>query len=297
MAGEELALAYQNSDFVVRKIAGLWNGNQHIPLSAHMQGLFCSAMIYRQQMLRFASDEARQADYADRATTVLSGAIAHLEEEYQQFCRSRGRGERKLVPSPEAWPWIEKKQVVAEDQNSEDPPKSIADQQKDDAAHALATLLTLRALIYQDIGENESSFTDRRRVQKLGFQPETMAGMMPSFSDCVFQLELIAMVLDTRGCVFYKMNQSPAAMADLNIAVIGQQALVDVAEFTPRTGRETSLDPRQQFEMYVRGPQRTLATLLFHRSWARRDENDTTGANADVAAIRELGYEPGHYLF
>ena len=175
--------------------------------------------------------------------------------------------------------------------------KKAVNTRKEDAAHALATLLTLRALVYQDLGEEQRSCADRRQVIKLGYEPEEIADMMPTFADCVFQLELVSMVLDTRGCVHYQLNEFPSALADLNIAVMGQEALVDVAEFTPRTTREASLDPRQQFEQFVRGPQRTLATLLFHRSWARRSVGDETGAREDVANIRDLGYVPGNYLF
>jgi tetratricopeptide (TPR) repeat protein len=286
LASTELDLALQNSNFVVREIAGVWNRSQHIPLSAHLQGLFCTAMIYRAQMQRFEADPGRQAEYANQAITVLSGAIAHLEEEYERIRRE----EKLALPALFHW-WLPD---LAD--SAADSPSSISNL-KEDTAHALAALLTLRALVYQTLQQDEASFADRRHVLRLGFEPEQLAGLLPPFADCVFQLELLSMVLDTRGCVLYESNQLGPALADLNIAVMGQQALVDVADFRPRTFQEMSQDPRQQFEEFVRGSRRTLATLLFHRSWARRAVNDNQGAQEDLAAIRELGYVPGNYLF
>ena len=286
LAGQDLPLALRNSNFVVNQVAGLWNNQQQIPMSAHVQGLFCSAIVYRNQMQRYRNDPTKKSDYADRAITILSGSIAHLEDEYETMCRNEQSVVQKVT---NAFLWIV--DLPNDDQSD------IADKRKEDAAHALATLLTVRALIYQDIGQDDKSVRDRRRVLQIGYQPEQLADMMPSFSDGVFQLELVAMVLDTRGCVHYQMDDIPAALADLNIAVIGQEALVDVAEFRPRTDRQTSLDPRQQFEQFVRGSQRTLAALLFHRSWARHRAGDKTGAFQDVARIRALGFVPGNYLF
>ncbi len=288
LANVELPLATRNSNLVVNEVAKLWNRTQHIPLSAHMQGLFCSAVIYRHQWQRSSgSDVASRDKYADKAIAILSGAVAHLETEYERLCQRDDHALRESLAL-----WFGPLQEAGE--ASEQP---VAPSRKEDTAHALATLLTLRALIYQDLQQDEASFTDRRRVLKLGYEPEEIAEMIPPFSDCVFQLELVSTVLDTRGCVFYQSNEFAAALADLNLAVMGQAALVDVADIRPRTQQESSLDPRQQREVYVRGPQRTLATLLFHRSWVNRALGYPLRAAQDLAEIRKLGFVPGNYLF
>lgn len=299
LAEVDLDLALKNSDFVIDEIAYAWNREQSIPLSAHLQGLFCTAYIYYEQMLRFAEDGTQREAYAEKAIAILSGAIAHLEEEVAQADQqtpglqkdaevdSKKEDSRGNRHAPDKFGQDEAGQGSASPEFNRR--KSLSE--------TLQLMLTLRALVFQNLGDQDASYADRKQVLELGGDPESIAKAFPSFEACMFQLSQVSMILDTRGCVFYARNNIPGALSDLNIAVMGQEALVDAAFLTPRNGRETSLDPRQQFEEFVKAPQRTLAALLFHRSWARRSVGDTEGASEDFAKIRELGYVPGNYLF
>ncbi|MDG2012719.1 MAG: hypothetical protein P8J33_04400 [Pirellulaceae bacterium] len=297
LAGVELPLALKNSNYVLGEISFFWNQAQALPLSVHLQGLFCTAVIYYEQIQRFQDDAEKQQMYAEKATAILSGAIAHLTEEVASW--------EKDLPtdappnSEDDAPASEGQEELADDSLNEAEAEEAQEEasQQDELTRALQVLLTLRALIYQQMQQEELSFADRRQILELGGDPETLANALPSFDECTFQLELVAMVLDTRGCVNYELNEIPAALSDLNVAVLGQEALVDVAFLTPRNGRETSLDPRQQYEEFVVNRQRTLAALLFHRSWVRRAAGNDRGAQEDLARIRQLGYVPGHYLF
>ena len=297
LAGSELPLALKNSNHVLGEISFFWNQEQALPLSVHVQGLFCTALIYYEQIKRSQGDTEKQQMYADKAIVILSGAIAHLTEEVASWKQDLPA---ETTPTFEVErPFTDAPKTLSQDsadvgESVEEP--ELASQRKE-LTQSLEVLLTLRALIYQAMQQEELSFADRRQILELGGDPETLAGTLPSFEECIFQLELVAMVLDTRGCVNYGLNEIPAALSDLNVAVMGQEALVDVAFLTPRNGRETSLDPRQQYEEFVRARQRTLAALLFHRSWVWRAAGKSAKAAEDLAKIRQLGYVPGNYLF
>ena len=299
LAEVDLDLALKNSDFVIDEVAYAWNREQGIPLSAHLQGLFCTAYIYHEVMLEWTGDESQRAAFGEKAIAILSGAIAHLEEEVSQTDqRAPEDGANSQVTSGADGSTNESSDLneVGQDEAGQGSALSESNRLKS-LSETLQLLLTLRALVYQNLGEKESSYTDRKQVVELGGDPELIADAFPSMEAFMFQLSQVSMILDTRGCVLYARNDIPGALSDLNIAVMGQEALVDAAFLTPRNGRETSLDPRQQFEEFVKAPQRTLAALLFHRSWARRSVGDTEGASDDLTKIRELGYVPGNYLF
>lgn len=309
LADQELQLALSNSHEVVRFEVNEWNKKTHILLAEHMQGMFCSALVYWRQIDRLALDDsARRQDFGNKAIKNLSAPILGKEAEYVRLKIQVDELTNATASLEEESPTDE---ASSSDSNESEPggagtePENLSakekltkmQESKENAAHALATMLTLRALMYQDMGQSEKSFADRRQVTQLGYMPETMARKLPTLKDCVSQLDTLASYLDTRGCVLYKLNHLPAAFADLNVAVTAKQTLVDVAEFVPRTSLETSLDPRQQFEMFVRQPRRSLAALMFHRSWVLRGGGDQKGARADITAVRELGFVPGNYLF
>jgi len=321
LANSDLRLALRNSNLVVRDVYGTWNGSQDTPLTEYLQVQYCAALVYRRQMERYAEDVNKKSEYAQRATSILSEAIDEIQSEYERLCKLNRLAEA-LPGSPSEffrswlWNWLwpadrkgtgEDAVVKVKDQANDSAGQGGKEQQepplakqKEDIAHALAALLTLRALIHQDVDEQKESFDDRRRVLKLGYDPESIAGKMPDFRNCVIQLQNLAQVLDTRGCVYLKLNAVGAAgkaLIDLDMAVLAQQAYVDVSEVAPRTLMESSLDPREQTELYIREPQRSLATLLFHRSWARNAMGQPMEASTDLAAIRRLGFVPGYYLF
>ncbi len=66
----------------------------------------------------------------------------------------------------------------------------------------LASVLTVRALINQDLGQEQECNADRYRVKELGFDADQIAKKLPSEMACFEDLKTAIMLLDTRGFVF-----------------------------------------------------------------------------------------------
>ena len=288
LAGTELPLAIKNSQFVVTETAGAWNQFEDIKLPTHLQVYFCAGMLYREQARRNDEQYSKGGD-----TPFSRKAIAQLDPVIEELRRTRSVIERL---DPEA---IAEALGSLFGMNAEKEGKRLPQvaRKKEENAQSLAAFLTLRALVLQDLGERERSWADRRAVIELGYEPEMVAGKFPEIQSCSWQLLRLAPFLDTRGCVYFELNQYESALQDLNAAIAAQRTIVDVPFAAPRTRFEASLDPRQQYEFFVRGPQKSLAVLLYHRSWVLRALGDETGAQADAAEIRDLGFKPGRFLF
>ncbi|MGI9519497.1 MAG: tetratricopeptide repeat protein [Pirellulaceae bacterium] len=288
LAGQELRLALKNSRYVVNETAGAWNHLEDVKLPTHLQVYFCATILYREQAQRTVEqgDTAVAETFTQTALDQLSPVIEELRRERNVISR--------LDPQAISEALLSLFGMQADEQETKLP--QVA-RKKEENAHALAAFLTLRALIYQDLGEQESSWADRRAIMELGYDPEMVASKFPELQLCAVQLLRLAPFLDTRGCVQYQMNVLESALVDLNAAVAAQRTIVDVPFAAPRTRFEASLDPREQYEFFVRGPKKSLAVLLYHRSWILRELGAEKSAQADAAEIRELGFKPGRFLF
>ena len=134
-------------------------------------------------------------------------------------------------------------------------------------------------------------------VEQLGFDPEQIVKRFPDIDFCGSHLQLLAQILDTRGCVYYQQKSYLEALLDLNAAITAQEALALVAADLPIANLELTTDPRQRRENFMRQPKKVLAVLLYHRSWVNRALGRSKSALNDTRRIRQLGYTPGTHLF
>jgi tetratricopeptide (TPR) repeat protein len=278
--GSGLKHAEKNSTQVVANIAHNWNVAFGIDLSAHQQVALAAVLIYRGSAgVPAPGQKIRTREFRDVMLEILDREIFRLENE------PRAAPETGLPPempgrgdSPEP---------TDEELPQADPPP----------VDALATMLTARALVWQDLGKPEKSFADRQRVLELGYDPAAIAGKWPGLPAWFQQLMWLATVLDTRGCVIYQRGDPERALQDLDAAVMGQLALVEGdASRLPGIVIETT-DLRERRAQFEEQPRKTLAVLLYHRSWALWSLGHYREAQADVRQIRELGYQPGAHLF
>ncbi len=82
----------------------------------------------------------------------------------------------------------------------------------------LATVLSVRALTYQDLGREQECNEDRYRVKELGFDSVKIAHQLPSDLQCCDDLNTATMFLDTRGfvCSLLPFNKEEATAEDLD---------------------------------------------------------------------------------
>lgn len=175
-----------------------------------------------------------------------------------------------------------------------------------------ASMLTVRALVLQDLGELERSFADRRRITELGYDAATIASHWPDLIECYRHLRRLAMYLDTRGCVSYKRGDPELAFGDLNAAVMAQEAICKAGPRVAAWYEFQTADLREHNAGINRVWNRNLAVLLYHRSWIKNElSRQALSANGnaamqhafsreaadDLRRVRELGFKPGAGLY
>ena len=307
LAGEDIELALENANTNIAYHEQGYEGELEFKMRAPEQALFYAAIIYRDKAQRVELSQAERDEAADKALEITSAHINWVRESYFASCEDKRKlvGQRGDDEEPEN----------ESTEQSEGEKKAKANELKRNYfASTLSAFCTLRALVYQDLGKYRKSREDRKFITSLAFRPEQVANRFPDVKSAAWRLQALAGPLDTRGCVRYRMGKIALAILDLNAAIVAQQATIDISAYFDRTSiqLEDSLDPRQQEEAYVRLPQRSLAVMLLHRSWAweamlQLQLRSSNGAPADIAAfrradkdrarIRELGFQPDRYLF
>ncbi len=281
--GSETGMALRNSSSVVADVAARWNGDTGIALLPGLQAALCAVLIYRGETGRPpAGKEINSEKFQQEIFAILDPVIELLHEELESARAAPGGRWSELNPFlPDFIPFDSDWNPAGT--------RGIAD--------ALAAFLTVRALVYQDLNDVEKSFADRRAVMKLGRDPESIAAKWPALVDCTDHLENLAMFLDTRGCVFYRLDQLHMALGDFQAAVIAQESLVRAGAWHLPGGSIQTADLREHRERFEEQPRKSLAVLLYHRSWVFRELGLEALERADVARVRELGFVPGDHLF
>ena len=178
---------------------------------------------------------------------------------------------------------------------------------------SLVSLLTVRALIYQDLDRQESANADRIRVRELGYDADQLAERLPDKFTCLEALISATTYLDTRGFVFGLLpwNDVPIdeeyaadslsrkssyreSITDLNMAVASAN--------TARLAIEGSLynSPRlpvSGVQNIYREIKRNEAVLLFHRAQVHERAGLLGRAKRDRQMIESLGFDPAANLF
>jgi hypothetical protein len=157
---------------------------------------------------------------------------------------------------------------------------------------SLALLLTVRALVRQDLGELKGCDQDRYRIQALGWDADSIAKQLPDGIWCANSLNTAAAFLDTQAMVCFKMGQLERALGNQDLAVMAIQYV--------QKSRRTALQNSMQFGTDFRGEdrvrRRTEAILLYHRYQILRAKELFQLAEEDERRIKELGFELGSHL-
>jgi len=177
----------------------------------------------------------------------------------------------------------------------------------------LATLLTVRALVYQQLDLDDLRDQDRAEVRSMSLDCDEIAAALPEDSECIGNIQISSAFLDTRGYIIGLMpagtNGGTIELSDRSIGISGdfEDALRDLDQsifaFEVFEKSLTS-NIHNHAEGYVQDPVTELqsigkqkAVLLYHRLVVRKKSGDKQGAEQDAEAIKALDCEPGPHLF
>ena len=116
---------------------------------------------------------------------------------------------------------------------------------------------------------------------------------LPTKQDLVEMMRLYAMVIDTRGFLYYQREEYAAAFQDVRLAVqIGESVASEWLSI--QRGKETDL---RQLERERRSFCRSLATIRYHRLLVASRLKASSMADEDRQRIEELGHQATPELF
>lgn len=177
----------------------------------------------------------------------------------------------------------------------------------------LATLLTVRALAYQQLGSDDLCDQDRAEVRSLSLDCDEIAAALPDDSECIGTIQISSAFLDTRGYIIGLMpiggRRGTIELSGKTIGVSGdsEDALRDLDQsiFAFEVFEKSLTSSiHNHAEGYVQDPVaarqsigKQKAVLLYHRLVVREKSGDEHGAKQDAEAIEALGCEPGPHLF
>ncbi len=157
----------------------------------------------------------------------------------------------------------------------------------------LAILYSVRALLHQDLGNNENRDQDRWSVNKLGYDSEELLKPIRDDWQLLTGLERQLQYLDTRAVVEAARRQYSSALHDANLAILAAGLLnatfTGTIQNTIRDESGTWFNPSQRT--------RTEATLLKHRSEILQSLGHRSEAESDLRRIEELGFDRDEILF
>ena len=158
---------------------------------------------------------------------------------------------------------------------------------------SLSVLLTVRAILYQDIGEKEKCLVDRAMIRSYGYDAEKLLAGLPKDWQCLRIAEKGAQVIDTRGMVFAAGKSYRAAEFDFELAITAAHIVNSAHDSELFNSVMTNL----QHELDRKSTSRSEAVLLNHRAGVFEQMGQKDKAENDRSRIRELGFEPGPHLF
>lgn len=174
---------------------------------------------------------------------------------------------------------------------------------------SLTAMLATRALIFEDLGEQEKADQDRLAIHELDFDFNDIVDRFPSDLSCVFVLRSTAMFLDTRGFVLGRqqwttdqqlvaMMGAPASdqllfsnyresLSDLDLAVLAVD-FVQLALESPLLN--TTNLPAEPIEDWKKANKKNRAILRHHRKEIHLRGGNEAAAAWDQKSIDDLGF-------
>ena len=174
-----------------------------------------------------------------------------------------------------------------------------------------ATLLSCRALLYQDSGDIVGCEADRREVLRLGFDSTEIVNQLPDERMALAMLSGPSAFLDTRGLIYSLLpwddnlepdnsrdknsySNSADAARDLNVAILCSEIGYKALDHPLGNAIELNEDDKRAAE---KTRKHQLAVLLYHRMTLHERIGNDELKNLDAERIRKLGHEPGAGLF
>jgi hypothetical protein len=245
---------------------------------------------------------SRRLDRQREALELLTEMIEGLETDYTNF---------QAVISLTVFSQIQSAFPLSQDTEQE---MELIRINQDLIRGCLVSLLTVRALIYQDLDRQQSANSDRIRVRELGFDADRLAEQLPNKFACLDSLANSTVYLDTRGYVLGLMpwdnaaikelklgGDSPArissyreSLADLDMAVSAAETIRLALEGSLYNVPELSVQDVKQMDRDIR---HTEAVLLYHRVQVHERAGKSRRAERDRQAIQSLGFSPDENLF
>jgi tetratricopeptide (TPR) repeat protein len=177
----------------------------------------------------------------------------------------------------------------------------------------LATLLTVRALAYQQLGSNDLCDQDRAEVRSMSLDADKIAASLPEDTECIATIQISSAFLDTRGFIIglgppgndkgtielsdstiSVSNNLEDALRDLNQSVFAFEVFEKSLESDIHNHAEGSVPDPVSVKKTI-GKQK--AVLLYHRLVVREKAGDGQGAKRDAEEINALDCQPGPHLF
>jgi len=165
---------------------------------------------------------------------------------------------------------------------------------------SLAAMLSIRALVLEDLGEEERADRDRLAVKELDFELEEICNRLPSDFHCLAALREASMLLDTRGFVLGRQQWTTdehlqlLLAADLDLAILA--ARFEHLGLESSLCNSTELAP-EDVKKWKKHNKKTRAVLLYHRKLVHLREGNEEAAAADQKSIDELGFKDSRLLF
>lgn len=158
---------------------------------------------------------------------------------------------------------------------------------------SLSVLLSVRALLYQDLGDQQNCIRDRQQVDELGGDADQLLLSVPADWQCLSVVSAGASFIDTRGFVYAARKQYILAQQDFEIATLAAQVLN--AAHDSEIFNSAMVDIRGDYNK--RDSNRLEAVVLNHHCVVLDELGRKAEAAKNRARIRELGFEPGPHLF
>ena len=158
----------------------------------------------------------------------------------------------------------------------------------------LSVLLSVRALVYQDLGKTEMSDRDRLKVELLDHHADDVVERLPDDWTLMTIMLNGAMFLDTRAMVTHaRIAGHRDALGDLDVSVAALQVLRKTAGGTLQN---TIRDERGEYfnESELK---RHEATMRSHRAQVLISRGNIEKAEEDLLMIEKLGFERDELLF
>jgi tetratricopeptide (TPR) repeat protein len=185
----------------------------------------------------------------------------------------------------------------ASERAKQDPRRTLAlaDELQTLRAH-VAGILRLRASICTKLDKPEDAARDEQRIKELEVDGNLAIVVPYELETAIFRVSKCAAVLDTRGYLYYKLQELAAAREDLQRAVNAMQWVDQAMTWLLDVEKDYSADIRSHLQAQ-RSHRQSLAVILYHRALVQQAVGKQHEADQDLQKVRDLGYEPGEQLY